>query len=516
MDVGALLRRYSADAAALSTPVTGRFSFAIEQVSEPFTSTVREVATPGAHTGAIVPVLIALWSVGFVWLVCRWTVHWRRIRASVRTASSMNLPIGCPVKSSPAFEEPGVFGIVRPVLLLPDGILDCLAPLEMDAILAHELCHIRRRDNLVTAMHMAVESLFWFHPLVWWVGARLMEERERACDEDVLQTGGDPHAYAEGILKICEFYLVAPLACVAGVTGANLKGRIQAILSERIAADLTFARKVFLAATGLAALAAPLVFGMISARPARAQVQAAGANPPAFEVASVKPNKSGTGRFSILRAPGGGFTATNATLKMLIRAAYGIQDHQLVGGPSWLDSERYDIVAKAPPGTPDRGELGPMLRTLLADRFKVQIHRETRQMPVYALVLDRNGPKFKEVKREARDGDGDFHKGRGHLTGQSVPISDLAEILSGEIGFSVLERTGLSGLYDLKLEWTPDRSQTRGPGDNIEGRELTPAPDPLGPSLFTALQEQLGLKLEKQTGPVEILVIDHAERASEN
>jgi len=516
MDVGGLLRRHTA--AVPSAPIATGFSFAIEQVSQPFTSTARVVAIPGDHwpyTGVIVPVLIALWAIGFAWLVLRWTFHWRRVRASVRTASSLNLPIGWPVKTSPDFGEPGVFGVVRPVLLLPDGILECLAPPELDAIVAHELCHIRHRDNLVTAIHMAVESLFWFHPLVWWVGARLIDERERACDEDVLQTGGDPQAYAEGILKTCESYLASPLLCVARVTGANLKGRIQAILSGRIAADLTFAGKVFLAAAGLAALVTPLVCGMISARPARAQSQAAGVNQSAFEVASVKVNKSANGRNSMDRSPGGGFTATNVTLKMLTKAAYSIQDHQLIGGPGWLDAERYDIVAKAPPHTPD-SQLGQMLRTLLADRFKVQAHRETRQMPVYALVLDKSGPKFKEVKREAKDGDGDSRKGRGHLAAQRVPISDLAEILSGELGFSVLDRTGLTGLYDLKLEWTPDESQPRGPGDNLEGRASTPTSDRLGPSLFSALQEQLGLKLEKQIGPVQVLVIDHADRPSEN
>jgi beta-lactamase regulating signal transducer with metallopeptidase domain len=198
MDVGGLLRRHTA-AAVPSAPVASGLSFVIEQVSEPFTTTAREVAIPGDHwsyTDAIVPVLVALWAVGFAWLVLRWAFQWRRIRASVRAASSLNLPIAWPVKSSRAFGEPGVFGVVRPVILLPDGILDFLKPPEMEAIVAHELCHIRRRDNLVTTIHIAVESLFWFHPLVWWVGARLMEEREQACDEHVLQTGGDPHAYA--------------------------------------------------------------------------------------------------------------------------------------------------------------------------------------------------------------------------------------------------------------------------------------------------------------------------------
>lgn len=121
---------------------------------------------------------------------------------------------------SPAFAEPGVFGVRRPVLLLPAGITDRLTPPQLKAIVAHELCHMRRRDNLGTAIHMGVEALFWFHPLVWWLGARLMEEREHACDEEVLLTGSEPQAYAEGILKICELYLESPLPCVPGVTGA--------------------------------------------------------------------------------------------------------------------------------------------------------------------------------------------------------------------------------------------------------------------------------------------------------
>ncbi len=191
-------------AAVTSAPVATGLSFAIAQVSEPFTSTAREVAIPGAHwsyAGVMLPVLIALWAVGFAWFVLRWAFHWRRVRASVGTAASLNLPIACPVRSSPDFGEPVVFGILRPVLLLPNGILECLAPAEMDAIVAHELCHIRRRDNLVTAIHLAVESLFWFHPLVWWVGARLIEKGNglvmKACCRPVAIRRHMPRAYSK-------------------------------------------------------------------------------------------------------------------------------------------------------------------------------------------------------------------------------------------------------------------------------------------------------------------------------
>jgi beta-lactamase regulating signal transducer with metallopeptidase domain len=219
----------------------------IEQVSQPFTLPVPLPTTPAAappSPASLVPaILCAVWAIGFATLVFSWWLRWRRLRAALRTASPLLLPIDMEVASSPAFAEPGVFGIRRPVLLLPAGITSHLTPPQLEAILAHELCHVRRRDNLATAIHMIVEALFWFHPLVWWLGARLMYERERACDEDVLLLGSEPQVYAEGILKICELYLESPLPCVSGVTGANLKKRIEAIMTNRIALRLNFARR---------------------------------------------------------------------------------------------------------------------------------------------------------------------------------------------------------------------------------------------------------------------------------
>lgn len=179
----------------------------IEQASKPFAVPGPLAAMPATPAGSpanwIPAVLCAAWAIGFAALVFSWSAWWRRLRAALRMASTLDLPIGIEVKSSAAFVEPGVFGIRRPVLLLPAGITDCVTPPQMEAIVAHELCHVRRRDNLATALHMAVEALFWFHPLVWWLGARLVEERERACDEEVLLMGGEPEVYAEGILRIC-------------------------------------------------------------------------------------------------------------------------------------------------------------------------------------------------------------------------------------------------------------------------------------------------------------------------
>ena len=137
-----------------------------------------------------------------------------------------------PVLSSPEPIEPGVVGIFRPALLMPEGILEKLTAEQMRAVLAHEVFHVRRRDNLTFAIHMVVEALFWFHPLVWWIGARLIDERERACDEAVAQAGVKAEVYAEGILSVCKFFAESPLACVSGVTGADLKKRIVRIMTD--------------------------------------------------------------------------------------------------------------------------------------------------------------------------------------------------------------------------------------------------------------------------------------------
>ena len=211
-------------------PAPAGIPLILEQVNEPFGTEVSLQSAPTAHAAQsaslLVPLLVALWASGCGVLVFTWWRRWRQIQVALRAASPVPLAIGVPVRSSASFLEPGVFGVFRPVLLLPDGIAYHLEPAELHAILAHDLCHIRRRDNLATVMHMVVEAVFWFHPLVWWLGGRLIEERERACDEEVLGTGSKPEAYAEGILKICELYLQSPLKSVAGVTGANLKKRV--------------------------------------------------------------------------------------------------------------------------------------------------------------------------------------------------------------------------------------------------------------------------------------------------
>jgi uncharacterized protein (TIGR03435 family) len=243
-----------------------------------------------------------------------------------------------------------------------------------------------------------------------------------------------------------------------------------------------------------------------------------------FEVASIKPSAPiamGMMRVGVEMLPGGRVSITGATVKFLMQQAYGVRDFQIIGGPGWIGSERYDIVAK--PETASNGdETKKMMQSLLADRFKLQFHRETKELPTYALVVAKGGPKFKasEVQQDSDSSDkprrgGMMRRGRGMIDAQGIPMDGLANQLSQTLARSVIDKTELKGDFDIKLEWTPEEGEggmMRGPEMRAEGHSDAPA----GPSLTTALQEQLGLKLESTKGPVEILTIDRVEKPSEN
>src|SRR5208337_1943145 len=545
------------------------FIFAMEEVSQPFTkaATASQAAEksrrPAQDSGLryrlvhVLPsFLSALWLCGFVVVLFLWWIRWRRIAAAMGQA--VPLREGREVEAlrrlerlggirkrselllSTASLEPGIFGITRPVLVWPEGISERLDDAHLEAILAHEVWHVRRRDNLAAAIHMVLEAIFWFHPLVWWLGARLVEERERACDEEVLQLGNEPQVYAESILKTCEFCVESPLACVSGVTGADLKKRIVRIMTQRLADKLSFGRKLLLTAIGIAAVAGPVVFGLLNIPQGRAQSpQKTGAPSPSFDVASIKPNRSGELNISFGFQPGR-FIANGTTVKQLIALAYNVRDLQVSGGPSWIDSERYNIEAKEPDSVAEelpklppaqRGEqLRLMVQSLLADRFKLKLSRETKELPVYALVVAKNGPKLQEAKPgdtypngikgpdgRPAGGAGMMRMGPGQLTGQGLPMASLAHLLSEQLGRTILDQTELKGKYDFTLQWTPDQSlagMPMGPEGGKPGTDNAPPPESSGPSIFTAIQEQLGLKLESTKGPVEIIVIDHVEHPS--
>jgi uncharacterized protein (TIGR03435 family) len=219
-------------------------------------------------------ILLAAWLCGFLFVVFSWMRGWMKIRASIRSSSRTALLAEVPVLCSPYLIEPGIFGIFRPVLLLPQGIDDRLSPAQLDSIIAHEICHVRRRDNLTAAIHMVVEALFWFHPAVWWIKTRLLDEREQACDEVVLQSGNEADVYAESILNVCKFCIESPLSCVAGVAGSDLKRRIVRIMTERVTRNLGLDRKLLLALAAMVAIAVPVVFGLVHIKHADAETSA--------------------------------------------------------------------------------------------------------------------------------------------------------------------------------------------------------------------------------------------------
>jgi bla regulator protein BlaR1 len=237
-------------------------------------------------------------------------------------------------------------------------------------------------------------------------------------------------------------------------------------------------------------------------------------------VASIKPGDPASRRVSVGIRPGGRFVTANASLQTLIGFAYDVRDHQIAGGPNWLDSAKFDIEAKAPGSVSiPRGPNGAvpmrlMVESLLAKRFRLAVHRETRVEQVYELVLGKGGSKLLEVQNPGADEPNGLRMGRGEIKGKAASTSLLATQLSQRMGRSVIDKTGLTGRYDFTLKWTPDPGAPG--GEPVEGRDAPPPSDSDGPSIFTALQEQLGLRLQSAKGPVEILVIDHAEKPNAN
>ena len=570
-----------------------------------------------------------VWLCGVLVVLISWWRKWRGVHAAIREATNIGTIENVRVLSSRSLLEPGVFGITQPVLVVPEGIKDRLTSEQFSAVIAHEMSHVRRRDNLTAALHMAVEAIFWFHPFVWWIGKRLVDERERACDETVLQSGNDAHTYAEGILNVCKLYVGLPVACVSGVTGSDLKKRIVRIVTQQVALPLDLSRRLLLGLAGLCAIAVPLSFGLLhvgqvqaqdnAARdisgtwqgtlhaqkdlrtvlkiskanggwkaelysidqgpgsiptssfslqgstvkyaimaidgsyegklnpdgnsitgtwtqnnhpmpldlkratpgtewaipeaPARPKPMSPDANPVA-EVATIKPSKPDR--------PGKGFTfdghrfkTMNTSVVDMLTFAYGVQQRQIVGGPPWLSSDKFDLEVQPDiEGMPNDKQLKSMLQKLLPERFKLQFHHAQKELPVYALLVAKGGSKMTKNQGDPNGLPGLFFRGLGVLTVQNATMSNFANLMqSAVLDRPVVDQTGLPGRYDFLLKWTPDESQFGGMGVKVPPpSNAADAP----PNLFTAVQDQLGLKFDATKASVDVLVIDHVEKPSEN
>ncbi|HEY7640750.1 MAG TPA: M56 family metallopeptidase [Steroidobacteraceae bacterium] len=281
-----------------------------------------------------------IWTFGAAVLCLRWFVQWRSIRSLLAFAPEISMDVPAPVRVTSGDLTTGVFGILRPVVILPRQLLETLEPRQVQAVLAHEACHVRRRDNLTAAIHRCVEVLFWFHPLVWWIGANLLREREGACDEAVVDEGHEQGLYAESILHACRLGVTARSTTVAASTGGDLCQRLSSIMSERRARPMT--RERFTALFALATLLcfAPLVTGIAIG----AIREVSGGSPVALEIVRLQPAAAGRWRSSSSFDPQTGrLVLRNFSLRNLIDSAYpaSIVNADRVE----LDGVRYDIEA---------------------------------------------------------------------------------------------------------------------------------------------------------------------------
>lgn len=615
----------------------------MEQLAQPFPQTVTSSAVPfivtapaaAAHRSDLLPLaLLAIWLIGFIVVTFSWMRRWWQIRAVVRNSIWMTSMEEVPVLSTPHTLEPGIFGILRPVLLLPTSLIDRLSAPQLRAVIAHEICHVRRRDNLTATLHMMVQAVFWFYPPVWWIKTRLLEERERACDEAVLESGNQAEVYAESILSVCKFCVESPLACMSGITGSDLKRRILRIMTEQVTRKLDLSRKLLLSGAAIAAIGMPIVFGLVHITHVSAQSTtpnaakgiadawqgtlhagrdlrivfkitkaddgtykainysldqggmpipvktvtldgttvkmsvtavegtyegklspdgktiignwSQGPNPlpltltratpetewaipkppppippmdanasPSFEVATIKPSRPdapGKG----FRVMGRRFTTLNTSLSDLISFAYGVHNKQVIGAPDWAATDKFDLDAVPDgEGAPSDKQWRGMVQKLLAERFQFTIHHDKRELSVYALSVAKGGPKLAKSEGDPNGLPALFFRGRlGDLTVRNANMADFAGLMQAAVlDRPVVNQTGLEGKYDFTLNWTPDDSQFSGMGAKIPPpTDSADAP----PNLYTAIQEQIGLKLDATKAPTDVLVIDKVEKPSAN
>ena len=451
------------------------------------------------------------------------------VASVARLAERMRIARRVRVAISTLMPTPATVGVWRPVLLMPPAAALGLTPEQLEAVIAHELAHIRRHDYLVNILQVLVETLFFYHPAIWWASRQIRVERELCCDDDAVRECGDALSYAKALSAIARYPLTTPRLAIGAANGSLVR-RIERLLG----ADT----REYGPSLWSPALAVTLVAACVVAHASWAQAQAQ-----TFAVASVKQNRSAELMIKMDMPGARRFVATNVPLRNLIRFAYDVDESRLTGGPDWIRTERFDVNATADEDLPTWTPAGPppvvlsMLRALLADRFKLTTHKETRELPVYALVKARSdgrlGPRASistsdcEAMLAGRSGAQPppskpeeppmcgMRIGPGQMLLGGVPMAQFAFVLGPFAQRLVVDRTELTGKYNLQLSWTPQGMRVGGPpAAGAPSPPPLPPVDPDGASLFVAIQEQLGLKLEPSRAPIEVVVIDQVERPS--
>ncbi|HXR97296.1 MAG TPA: TIGR03435 family protein [Terriglobales bacterium] len=465
----ALLQQLGAAASAWFTP-SAALSYSLPplmaRASVPFRPALLNGA-PAPSSATVLIVISLIWSAGSLALALRWLLAWRRLCSIARAATVMpGIAPGLTALAAEAAVEPGIFGILHPVLVLPAGIHDRLTPPQFNAVIAHELAHVRRRDNLWSALHMLAETLFWFHPFVWMIGARLITERERACDQAALAQGIETSDYATGVIEVCRFYVESPLACAAGISGGELKARLRQILDARPARRLGRLPAALLLLSAAAILALPLAAGAL--------------------VHSLTPRGQSRSAFTLSSTR---LTLSDVSVSQAIQLAYGLQPYQLQG-PAWLESARFSLALQ--PGGASSIQL---LQGRLQRTYRLAMHHEDVTRESFALVRTPAASTFWQPP-PGKDGVRDIARFRlmdrqASIDGV-VHTSQLAELLSRVLRRPVLDDTGL-------------------PADAVAHLHgLSAAPTP---ALWSQqLQQKLGLRLEPGRATIQVTVIDHASK----
>jgi bla regulator protein blaR1 len=358
-------------------PMLGVAAQVAAPVMTPALSIAQAAATPAP---LLLNGLLALWIAGALLIAWRWFRAWRAAESIARTAHS--LP-GMPgdVRISNADIEPAVARVFQPVVLLPAALLDRLEPGQLEAVLAHEREHIARRDNLTAHFQRLVEALFWFFPLVWWIGRRQVDERERACDEDVLDRGHDRAAYAEGILAVCRHAYAASSPVTSAALSGDLTSRIRDILGSARPHALGALKAAALSIATIAVAAGPLAAGAFDDAARHRDYLLSTEHLLAGATIYIETSRDGAD--PDLSAKSDQIDIRSITLRELVAAAYDVPAKQVSGGGSWLDSPRYDIRADLPRSLDDPDEFDPralraLTNKILASRFDLEIHVNQR------------------------------------------------------------------------------------------------------------------------------------------
>jgi bla regulator protein blaR1 len=454
---------------------------------------------------------IALYLLGLSVLLLRLAVGTVRAQRLIRSATPSD-----GVLVSQLCAAPLTVGWLHPAVILPAGQREWSKG-QLRAVLDHEQTHARRRDPLVQWLAMLNRAIFWFHPLAWWLERQLSALAEEACDAVVLERGHAPRDYSLYLIHIAR----SAASTVAqsnlwgmAMPGSFLASRIRTIL-EGGPAPLVSKRRFACACAACAVascLSGAVSLGLAQASPQTSvNASTAAVRLPEFEVASIKPNRNGAGNVNgqggSTHFAGAELTMENVSLWKCIGVAYGIGEDKdyALSGPAWLKSDRFDITAKVPAEILKdpaniRDQVQLMLQSLLTTRFKLSAHRESKIMSAYAMVVANGGLKVREVEPG-----GGVTIANGRLAGKT-PLVHLADLVSQIVDRPVVDQTELKGVYDIKLAWAPEQSLS------APAEERRPAVDTSGPSIFTAFEEQLGLRLETHKLPVAVLVIDHAEK----